>query len=266
MSLFHYTRLDTFANHILPSGTLMTNSLMGMNDPRESHRSSFGSINLPLEKLFPGYYSDKTHNDCLFKFGDMVKQRLQVICFSGANHRGWDNEMMWAHYADRQRGVCLEFDEARLLASIEHHFHGLRHELRPVGYESVGHRSKREDKPWINWNELLSPDENFAEFLEVLSQQVVFHKSHFWEKEDEKRLLFLNRPERLVIPYADSLKAVHLGIGAPYPMDEEIFHSIKEKGVKVYVMIYQDDRYDRWVLTRKGQKWWTSSDDADNPD
>jgi hypothetical protein len=33
-------------------------------------------------------------------------ERFGVLCFS----RGWRNPVMWSHYADRHRGVCLGFD------------------------------------------------------------------------------------------------------------------------------------------------------------
>lgn len=259
MPLYHFTRLDTFLNYILPSETLMSNSLAQMNDPREYHPWGFGSVNLPYEKLFPGYYSDQTHIDCILKFGQMTKDRFQVICFSGAKHNGWDNEMMWAHYADRQKGICLEFDEAALKNSINNHFPGTRFEFQDVDYEQKITRRG----PWVNWNGRLFHEENVRNFLEALSRQVTFNKSHFWEKEDEKRLLFLNHSERLFIPIRGALKAVHIGLGIPKPAHDEIFNAIWGKDIKLYVMIYQHNRYERWVLTKKDMKWWTSKEEPD---
>jgi hypothetical protein len=234
----------------------MSNSLALMNDPRESHPWGFGSTNLPYDKLFPDYYSNETHIDCQFKFGQMVKDRFQVICFSGAKHYGWDNEMMWAHYADRQRGICLEFDEEILKASIESNFPETRFELQDVNYE----QKIKNREAWVEWNGRLSHEENLQNFLEVLSRKVTFNKSHFWEKEDEKRLLFLNHTERLFIPISGALKAIHIGLGIPKPEHDEIFDAISGKGIKLYVMIYQHNRYERWTLTKKDRKWWTSND------
>jgi len=256
MPLFHYTSLSTFMDHILTSGMLRSSSLSTMNDPRESHPWSMGSINLPLERFFPGYYSDETHIDCQFKFGQMVKDGFQVICFSGANYRGWDNEMMWAHYADRQRGVCLEFDEDQLVASVRENFSGLLFELQEVNYVR-----ERKEKPWINWNERLSVAENFNNYLAIICREVVFHKSQFWEREDEKRLLFLNHAESLLLPFGDALKAVHIGLGIPKPAHETIFTAVNTKGLKLYVMVYERDKYQRWLLTKKEQRWWISKED-----
>jgi hypothetical protein len=256
MSLYHYTKFETLIEYILPSKSLKSNSLNAMNDPRESHAWSFGSINLPLERFFPGYYSNETHIDCQMKFGQMIKERFQVICFSGAQQKGWNNEMMWAHYADNQRGVCLEFDEDKLLKSVKENFPQFNFELQNVNYEK-----KKKEKPWIVWDDSVSTEQNFDNFLAVLCDKVVFHKSHFWEKEDEKRLLFLNHMDSLFLPYMDSLKAIHIGLGFPRWYVPAIENLIDGLGIKLYTLIYQRDEYVRWRLTRKDGKSWTSIDD-----
>ncbi|MES2454006.1 MAG: DUF2971 domain-containing protein [Bacteroidota bacterium] len=255
MPLYHYTSLDTFLKYIMPSKTLRTNSLAQMNDPRESHEWAFGSINLPLEELFPGYYSEKTHIDCQFKFGQMVKDRFQVICFSGANKKGWDNEMMWAHYGDRHKGVCLEFDEGKLLAAVNYASPDIKYQVRNVNYEQ-----KRKKKPWINWDRKISHEENFTNFLEVLSDDTVFSKSHFWELEDEKRIIFFNERDYLFIPFDSALTAVHIGLGIPKSQHDEIFNVVSGFGIKLYVMIYDNNNYKRWSLTKKDHQWWTTDE------
>jgi hypothetical protein len=227
-----------------------------MNDPRESHGWTFGSINLPFEKFFPGYYSDETHIDCQYKFGQMIKDKLQVICFSGANQAGWNNEMMWAHYADNQRGVCLEFDEDKLVSSIKESFPNNKFELKNVSYAQTNKR-----KPWIYWNESFSTEENFDGFLAFLCQDEVFHKSHFWEKEDERRLIFLNQTNNLFLPIKDSLKAIYIGIGFPRHYLPAIESLIVGTNIKINVLIYDNDKYIRWRLTKKDSKWLSSTID-----
>jgi len=203
-----------------------------------------------------GHYSDQTHIDCQFRFGKMVKDRFQVICFSGAQRKGWDNEMMWAHYADRQTGVCLEFNEEALKRSIDENFPGTRFEIQDVNYE----QQIRNRDAWVYWDESVPQEQNLTNFLEQLSRKVTFYKSHFWEKEDEKRLLFLNHSKRLFVPILSALKAVHIGLNIPKKEHEAIFQAVKEKGIKLYVMVYQSNRYERWNLSKKEEQWWTSKD------
>lgn len=146
MAIYHYTKLTTLIEYILPTKTLKSNNFSNMNDPRESTPWTMGSINLPLEKLFPEYYSDKTHIDCQYKFGKMIKERFQIICFSGAQQKGWNNEMMWAHYADNQKGVCLEFDENLLMIETKKKFPDVDILLKEVNYVT---KKKKENLGFI---------------------------------------------------------------------------------------------------------------------
>ncbi|MFD1255222.1 DUF2971 domain-containing protein [Mucilaginibacter terrae] len=227
-----------------------------MDDPKESYPWSMGSINLPFEILFPGYYNKSTHIDCQYKFGQMIKEPFQVICFFGAQKKGWNNEMMWAHYADNQRGVCLEFD-GEVLVTVENE----KFPKTECMLQNVNFTKSSKKKPWINWDVRLTVDENSSNYLPVLSHEVVFHKSHFWEKEDEMRLLFLNHKENLYLPYGTSLKAIHLGLGFPRHYIPAIETLIKDTPIKLYTLIYENDEYNRWRLSRKDGKLWTSNED-----
>lgn len=33
--------------------------------------------------------------------------KLTAVCFSAS---GWDNQLMWAHYANSYSGICVEYD------------------------------------------------------------------------------------------------------------------------------------------------------------
>ncbi|NRS87734.1 hypothetical protein HNQ02_000641 [Flavobacterium sp. 7E] len=255
MAIYHYTNLTTLIEYILPTKTLKSSSFSNMNDPRESNPWSMGSINLPYEKIFPEYYSDKTHIDCQYKFGQIIKERFQIICFSGAQQKGWDNEMMWSHYADNQKGVCLEFDEDLLMVEAKKMLPNVDILLKEVNYIT-----KKKEKPWVNWNNILSIEENINNYASILSQKVIFHKSHFWEKEDEKRLLFLNYVENVFLPYGQSLTAIHIGLGFPRAYLPAIESLIEGTSIKLYTMIYERDKYIRWNLTRKDGDWFTSID------
>lgn len=51
-----------------------------MNDPRKSRKWSFGGTNVPYELPFPDYYSTETQIDCQYKLGQMIKDRVQILC------------------------------------------------------------------------------------------------------------------------------------------------------------------------------------------
>lgn len=113
-----------------------------------------------------------------------------VTCFSGKN----DDLLMWAHYADSHRGVCLIFDE-----SIEDDFFTLS-----VSYESV--------RPRANIC-TMGP----ADIMKV----TLLTKSTHWEYEDEYRIIayrklrgYKNFPSKCL---------VGLVLGAKISADDEGF-------------------------------------------
>lgn len=245
-SIFHYTSMPTLIEKILPNLALLSNSLRYANDPRESQLWSFGSTNLPFEKIFPNYYSDETHIECQFKFGQMIKDELQVICFSGAVNNGWDNEMMWAHYCQNHCGVCIELDEESFIHSVEQ-LNGKRYYLEAVNY------SGSNETPWINWNPILDIETNVNSIIDRWYKDIVFRKSHFWEKEDEKRLM-LQCNERTLIPIKSSLKAIYFGLNFSHHYLPAIESLVEELNIKFYDLVYQDYKYERWERMRNSKQ------------
>jgi hypothetical protein len=220
-----------------------------MNDPREASRWAFGGTNVPYLELFPEFYSDKTHIECQYRLGQMIKDHFQVCCFSGAQHKGWNNEMMWAHYADNQRGVCIEFDESILVAALIEKYPACRYFLQDVSYLKV-----QKESPWLEWNQSQEHSWNFENISLNHHPMLVFHKSHFWEKEDERRLLVFSK-ESLFIPITKALKAVHVGIGCHYSYIHAIHLMIKDLDVKLYGMVYQHDVHERWGLKKEDDRF-----------
>lgn len=231
-------------SYIWPSGCIRTNLLRDMNDPRESLDWSFGSTNLPYEKIFEGYYSNKTHIDCQFKYGNMIKNKYQILCFSGARSSGWNNEMMWAHYGGMHSGVCLEFDEDKLLNNLRLKYPEILYHLESVNY------SNKKESPWIHWQSDKSEDENMIDILTYLVNDMTLSKSGFWEREDERRLVCKNIDKHLFIPIGGALKTVYLGVSFNKngkEMVESVFNVLDNK-CKLSILIYQHNRFERWGI------------------
>jgi Protein of unknown function (DUF2971) len=49
---------------------------------------------------------ERAHRDAFQKNKDDLSKKYGLICFSSK----WDNPVMWSHYADRHKGVCVGFD------------------------------------------------------------------------------------------------------------------------------------------------------------
>lgn len=101
------------------------NFLDTQNDPFEgcvSHRvNSYNDFALKnselreaLAKQFPDYellpetISEQDFNACNIQsslFHNYVREQIVVACFS----KGWQNTLMWGHYTDAFKGICLQF-------------------------------------------------------------------------------------------------------------------------------------------------------------
>ncbi len=111
----------------LSRGRLKVSRLEDMNDP-------FELLALALKK--------KEHRKALQGFKTKLTRRWGAICLT----RSWDNPMLWSHYADQHRGICLGFevpdkkvvqvtyDARRLEADLE------RKLSKPGGDEAIGLR------------------------------------------------------------------------------------------------------------------------------
>lgn len=73
-------------------------------------------LNDPMEGLFTSSHvlrGSKNHHEISAAIRDN-KARLGMCSFSEVR----DHELMWAHYADQFRGVCIAYSLSRLLASL----------------------------------------------------------------------------------------------------------------------------------------------------
>lgn len=123
--LFHYTRLSTAVESILPNWSLRMSPFSQMRDPRESQL-------LPIEGI-SGYVADDTDlRDEIRRFAELdqkakaLKDRVKVLALtrddlsprdetSSPFARGYAHPRLWEHYADDHRGVCLCLDKTEFI-------------------------------------------------------------------------------------------------------------------------------------------------------
>ena len=168
-TLYKYFRLNDNLLNSIRERYLWFELFENYNDPYE------GKCNLRRD------YTESEIRDWLFGMGmipalrgeEMLKQFTtalesaisntardsRVCCFSKKN----DDLLMWAHYADSYRGVCLEFDTAILADDLAI--------LMPVRYE--------EKYPMVDY--LRGSDQ--------VSMQMVLTKAKEWEYESEYRFV-----------------------------------------------------------------------------
>jgi hypothetical protein len=73
--------------------------------------SRFSDLNDPFELLSPNF-REKRVRRIIRQFKNEVDKSTGLLCFSS----NWTNPVLWSHYGDRHRGLCLGFDLRRTLA------------------------------------------------------------------------------------------------------------------------------------------------------
>jgi hypothetical protein len=67
--------------------------------------SQIDQLNDPFE-LWCVYQKDRSLRDALRAYKNEMNARFGMLCFS----KRWHNPVLWSHYADKHRGICLGFD------------------------------------------------------------------------------------------------------------------------------------------------------------
>lgn len=121
--------------------------------------ATFSDLNDPFE-LFFFDMSDPALRRGLTETKETLALTRGFLCFS----RSWNNPLLWSHYADKHRGICLGFDIPD--GTVE-----------PVTY------AKNRLEVNVNRLQVLSEEE-----LQKLMKKLLFTKYSGWKYEDEIRV------------------------------------------------------------------------------
>ncbi|WP_175726375.1 DUF2971 domain-containing protein [Burkholderia ambifaria] len=154
---------------------------------RQAWFSKYSELNDPFE----GRYVNKSSDIGM----DVLIQKIRVCCFSKRN----DNLLLWAHYAENHRGVCLEYDIPDEI---------FRTQFFPINYSAT--------QPVIEKiNRYPVGDVNAGSLLMTMKDAVFLMKSEDWKYEEEWRMLRITerlaeKGEKHAIP--GNLSAVYFGL------------------------------------------------------
>ena len=233
--IYHYTKLSTAIEHILPEMALRTNFLNKMNGPKENQKWAFGGVNVPYETL----YSDldeadqnKAHFDNMYRFGEEIKSKIQAICFVYSDkYKGFENEMMWAQYAENHKGICLEIDTDLFIEENNH--------LDIFKFQDINYCPQK--NKWFFWNGNMSKEENIEQHIKRDYEALFLSKSHYWSKEYEKRLLIIS-DNYCHLNIKESLTGIYYGLFTDWSYDVAIQQFIKPEKTRTYRVYFEDNQ------------------------
>jgi len=114
--VYKYRKLDEYTEKNIKNNTIYFSNPLNFNDPLDTLINFFfeGDYDLLCKKFFElGIKDYKGYAKALEKhnnFNDICKDNphimnLSISCFS----EEYDNILMWSHYADNHKGICLEY-------------------------------------------------------------------------------------------------------------------------------------------------------------
>jgi hypothetical protein len=154
----------------------------------------------------PDQFEDMARNNIMADIGP-----LGVSCFSAKN----DNFLMWSHYAEEHRGLCLEFDFSREIPM-----------MLQQGFLMI-------NSYMLNMRKVVYTDSTAIVNLQSVCRDrfsPVYYKSKHWEYEQEYRSV---RPAVGVFPFDPTfLQAVYFGMRATTNDMDDIRNLIGHSGYR----------------------------------
>lgn len=214
---FHYTTREAAFAHILPSGRLKFSTYEAMRDPLENRGWRFTGA----WWLDPSDPDGAEKEFMLFdRAAQAIRRQARLLALTvdapGATEerpfsRGYSRARMWEHYGEVHLGVCLVFDQARLIAnltaSVKEHS-GLEPYHRPVIYTETGSA----DSTLTLGSNQFRTAADAAAYIEEHNDELFFLKTSDWETEYEYRFVTTTEDEQpLYVEYGDALEAVIVG-------------------------------------------------------
>lgn len=159
--------------------------------------------------------------------------KLTVVCFSAS---GWNNHLMWAHYANSYSGICVEYDFEKM-----NEFIGF---MYPVEY--------LKERPTVTLKDLgidkLETDENGKLITSETDMSAIFSyllaKNECWKYEAEWRII--NSGEQPYTPMfinAPFIKSITMGLNLDDMCKQLLWDVCQETGIDCYQLVINPNDY-----------------------
>lgn len=180
----------------------------------------------------------KVRDEIYIPFLENFLSKLTVTCFSAS---GWDNQLMWSHYANSYSGICVEYDFEKMDKFIGF--------MYPVKYSSV--------RPKVSLKDLglseFKKDENGNLITDEVNISAIFSyllaKNKCWSYEEEWRIINVEgEPYTPLFVEAPFVKSITLGLDLDDICKQLLWDVCQERGIDCYQLIINSSDYS---LTRE---------------
>lgn len=171
---------------------------------------------------------DTTYTEQLRNF----LSKITVSCFSTS---GWDNQLMWSHYANSYSGICVEYDLSKISDFVGF--------VYPVKYSK--------DRPTLSLKDvgigrISIEGTNNIENCDVDIMNIISYmlcKNTCWEYEKEWRIINIgeeNTPLFINLPF---VKSITLGTKVDVFCKKLLIEICQEEGIDCYELVLNAENY-----------------------
>lgn len=159
--------------------------------------------------------------------------RMTVTCFSAS---GWDNQLMWSHYANAYSGICVEYDFERMDKFIGFMGQVNYSNVRPtVMLKDLGITTLKQNET----GSLITEEVNTSALVDYL-----LAKNQCWGYEEEWRIINLGEepytPAFIEVPF---IKSITLGLELDDMCKQLLWDVCQERDIECYQLVISSSDY-----------------------
>lgn len=159
--------------------------------------------------------------------------QLTISCFSSS---GWNNQLMWSHYANSYSGICVEYDFNKINDFIGFIF--------PVNYTTNRPTLSLQDLGIAKFDfnaeeKIVHSDTDVSKIFSYL-----LSKNTCWKYEDEWRIINIgeaNKPVFIDLPF---IKSITFGLNLDELCKRLLLEVCKEKNIMCYELVLDKEKFE----------------------
>lgn len=171
---------------------------------------------------------------------------MTISCFSAS---GWQNALMWSHYANSYAGFCVEYDFNKMtnfigfVEKIEYSRTRPTISLKDIGISGLQYVEKEDGTKTA---EIVYAETNLEKVLEYITV-----KDTCWKYEEEWRIINIGEPNTPYFIEMPEIKSITFGVNIDYLCKQLLWDVCKEKNIPCYELILNSVNFsiDRKLLS-----------------
>lgn len=247
--IFHYTKLETAIEKILPKNRLRFSSFENVNDPIEI-------ISRSISIYWENNEINGEHVDNI-KYEDIVNtirlEESKLLCFSmnnsdirfGGNsvldrdnffESGFFKLRMWDQYGNNHKGLCIALSKSQLEKDMCVNYDNYIWKSGAVSYNNSVLKAREAYQIKAN-NHLIDDFKNYflSDYLEENYAKLYFTKIKDWQNENEYRLLLIGLSgEEYYLNIKNSIRAIFCGLNFPNESFSTLRSIIDDNTIPIY--------------------------------